>query len=71
MFYKLDPEVAGHLGPHTVMDTSSHPPTETNAFILLYNFRYTGAPGTEAGAQKSLPKIRYLGSIAVDMPWPD
>lgn len=44
---------------------------ETNAFILLYNFRYTGAPGTEAGTQKSLPKFRYVGSIAVDMPWPE
>src|SRR4051794_29887097 len=26
MFYKLDPEVAGHLGSHTIMDPSSHPP---------------------------------------------
>jgi hypothetical protein len=26
MFYKLDPEVAGHLGPDTVIDRSTHPP---------------------------------------------
>jgi len=26
MFYKLDPEVAGHFGPGTTVDTSTHPP---------------------------------------------
>lgn len=26
MFYRLDPEVAGLLGPRTVMDRSTHPP---------------------------------------------
>ena len=25
-YYRLDPEVAGELGKHTVMDTSIHPP---------------------------------------------
>lgn len=26
MFYKLDPEVAGHFGPGTIVDRSTHPP---------------------------------------------
>ena len=26
MYYKLDPEVVGHIGPDTIMDTSTHPP---------------------------------------------
>ncbi|MGD9720322.1 MAG: hypothetical protein AB7O59_07180 [Pirellulales bacterium] len=26
MFHKLDPEVAGHFGPGTIVDKSTHPP---------------------------------------------
>jgi hypothetical protein len=26
MFYKLDPEVAGHFRPRTIVDKSTHPP---------------------------------------------
>ena len=26
MYYRLDPEVAGHFGPETIVDSSTHPP---------------------------------------------
>lgn len=35
MYYKLDPEVAGHLGRDTAMDPSSHPPV---VYSLHYEF---------------------------------
>ena len=35
MFYVLDPEVAGGLGPNTVMDASSHPPVVTTLHYEL------------------------------------
>ena len=45
-------------------------PEEANAFVLLYNFHHHGRPGTVAGYAGPV-KLRYMGSIAVDMPWPD
>lgn len=35
MFYKLDPDVAGHLGTDAVMDASTHPPA---IYDLHYEF---------------------------------
>ncbi len=35
MFYSLDPEVAGGLGPNTVMDASLHPPIVTKLHYEL------------------------------------
>jgi hypothetical protein len=42
MFYTLDPEVAGGLGPRTEMDTSIHPPN-----IYRLNYEMDGLPGDE------------------------
>ncbi len=39
MFYKLDPEVAGHLGDDTVMDTSTHPP-----IVHALHYEFDGWP---------------------------
>ena len=45
-------------------------PEEMNSFVLLYDFRHNGSPGP--GANPSGPvKLRYIGTIQVDMPWPD
>jgi Immunity protein 22 len=45
-------------------------PTAENAAVLLYDFRHNGSvgPGVDAG---SPVRLRYMGSINVDMPWPD
>jgi hypothetical protein len=43
---------------------------EANAFVLLYNFRHNGKPGPAASAVGPV-KLRYIGSIIVEMPWPD
>ncbi len=43
---------------------------EANAFVLLYNFRHNGRPGPGARARGPV-KLRYMGSIKVEMPWPD
>jgi hypothetical protein len=45
-------------------------PDEANAFVLLYNFQHNGRPGRGTGADGPV-KLRYMGSITVDMPWPD
>ncbi len=42
MFYKLDPEVAGHLGPDTVMDRSSHPP-----IVHAVHYEFDGWPADD------------------------
>jgi hypothetical protein len=34
-FFLLDPEVAGGLGPHTIMDRSAHPPVVTNLHYVF------------------------------------
>jgi Immunity protein 22 len=45
-------------------------PEAANAFVLLYNFQHNGnsGPGVDSG---SPVRLRYMGSIKVDMPWPD
>jgi hypothetical protein len=45
-------------------------PTEVNSVVLLYNFQHNGSPGPGAGTDGPV-KLRYLGSITVEMPWPD
>jgi hypothetical protein len=42
MFYKLDPEVAGHLGSETVMDTSMHPP-----IVHSLHYEFDGWPADD------------------------
>ncbi len=42
MFYELSPEVAGHLGPDTVMDTSRHPP-----IVHALHYEFDGWSGDE------------------------
>jgi hypothetical protein len=42
MFYKLDPEVAGHFGPDTVMDTSTHPP-----IVHSLHYEFDGWPADD------------------------
>jgi hypothetical protein len=45
-------------------------PLEANSAVLLYNFRHNGSPGP--GANIGDPVIlQYMGSITVEMPWPD
>ena len=45
-------------------------PTEVNSAVLLYNFRHHRSPGL--GSIDRLPvKLRFMGSITVEMPWPD
>jgi hypothetical protein len=39
MFYKLQPEVAGHFGPDTEMDTSTHPP-----IVHALHYEFDGWP---------------------------
>lgn len=44
--------------------------TAVNSAVLLHNFRHNGSPGL--GANAGGPVIlQYLGSITVEMPWPD
>ena len=42
MFYKLDPEVAGHFGPDTFMDTSTHPP-----IVHSLHYEFDGWPADD------------------------
>lgn len=42
MFFTLEPEVAGNLGPGTVMDTTTHPPT-----VERLNYEFEGWLGDE------------------------
>lgn len=42
MFYKLDPEVAGHLGSDTVMDRSTHPP-----IVSALHYEFDGWPADD------------------------
>ena len=43
---------------------------EANAFVLLCNFQHNGSPGPGANAGGPV-RLRYIGSITVEMPWPD
>ena len=43
---------------------------EVNAFVLLYNFHYHGAPSPSVSSALGPVTLRYLGSIKVDTPWP-
>ena len=45
-------------------------PEEVNAFVLLYNFQYHGSPGTRSNSNGPV-QLRYMGSIQVEMPWPN
>ena len=45
-------------------------PSKANSVVLLYNFRHSGSPGP-AAASDSAVRLRYMGSITVEMPWPD
>jgi hypothetical protein len=38
-FFQLEPEVAGGLGPHSVLDTSVHPP-----IVLKLHYEFDGQP---------------------------
>lgn len=42
LFYKLAPEVAGHLGPDTVVDTSTHPP-----IVHALHYEFDGWPADD------------------------
>jgi len=42
MFYELAPEVAGHLGPDSIMDTSRHPP-----IVHVLHYEFDGWSGDE------------------------
>src|SRR5262245_34304840 len=42
MFYQLNPEVAGHLGPDTVIDRSTHPP-----IVHVLHYVLDGWPGDD------------------------
>jgi hypothetical protein len=44
-------------------------PAEANSAVLLYDFQHHGTPG--AGGGNGPVRLRYMGSINVDMPWPD
>ena len=45
-------------------------PEEANAFVLLYDFQHHGSPWPGAGVGGPV-KLRYMGSITVELPWPD
>ena len=45
-------------------------PMEVNSAVLFYDFRHHGSPGPGAGAGCPV-KLQYMGSITVEMPWPD
>jgi len=47
------------------------PSESVTAFVLLYNFQYRGIPGTSGRSTGGPVKLRYVGSIQVEMPWPD
>ncbi len=42
MFYELAPEVAGHLGPGTVLDKTRHPP-----IVQVLHYEFDGWEGDE------------------------
>ena len=42
MFYKLAPEVAGHFGPGTVLDRSTHPP-----IVHALHYEFDGWPADD------------------------
>jgi hypothetical protein len=44
-------------------------PSEINSCVLLYDFRHDGLPG-QHGPWNSAVKLRYLGSVTMDVPWP-
>lgn len=44
-------------------------PDEANAFVLLYDFQHNGSVGCGADAGGPV-KLRYMGSVTVEMPWP-
>ena len=45
-------------------------PEEANAFVLLYNFKHNGSLGC-GGDPRGAVRLRHMGSINVEMPWPD
>ena len=45
-------------------------PTAVNSAVLLYNFQHNGSPGPGANARGPV-RLQYMGSIRVEMPWPD
>lgn len=61
---------ASLITPKFVELCGAYLPTEVNSAVLLYNFRHHGSPGDESSSTRQL-KLQYLGSISVDMPWPD
>lgn len=61
---------ASLITPKFVELCGAYLPTEVNSAVLLYNFRHHGSPGDESSATRSL-KLQFLGSISVEMPWPD
>ena len=44
-------------------------PSEINSVLLLYDFRHDGVPGQHSPWDSAV-KLRYVGSITVDVPWP-
>ncbi|MBI3836668.1 MAG: immunity 22 family protein [Planctomycetia bacterium] len=45
-------------------------PMEVNSAVLFYDFRHHGSPRPGADAGRPV-KLRYMGSITVQTPWPD
>jgi len=61
---------ASLIVPKFVALCGEYLPMAANSAVLLYNFRHNGSPGpgTNAAGQVIL---RYIGSITVELPWPD
>ena len=56
--------------PRFVQLSGDFLPEDANAFVLLYDFKHHGSPGPSANAVGPV-KLRYMGSITVEEPWPD
>jgi hypothetical protein len=61
---------ASLIVPKFVALCGEYLPSAVNSAVLLYNFRHNGSsgPGANAGGPVIL---QYMGSITVEMPWPD
>jgi hypothetical protein len=44
-------------------------PIESNAAVVFYDFRHYELPGRKPPWDSAI-KLRYMGSITVDVPWP-
>ena len=44
-------------------------PVDANSAVLLYDFRHDKKPG-QHGPWNSAVRVRYMGVITVEMPWP-